>query len=102
MYGSSHFWIVWIVLIPSVVVSVMIVVFTFLLIRLHIKLLKTDFTAYEYLVYKAEKKDVKKDLKLGNINDEEYKDQIKQLLDRENRKKRSKIIHQVKAEEKKR
>ena len=93
MYGSSHFWLVWTVLIPSLVISFMIVIFTGLLIRLHIKLIKTDFTAYEYLVYKSEKKEVKKDLKCGNINEEDYKKQISNLLDRENRKKRSKIIH---------
>ena len=93
MYGSSHFWLVWIVMVPTLVVSFAIVVFTVLLIRLHIKLLKTDFTAYEYLVYKAEKKEIKRDLKDGDIDEEEYKSKIAELLDRENRKKRSKIIH---------
>lgn len=37
-----------------VIINIGIIVFTVLLIRLHIKLLKTDFTAYEYLVFQSD------------------------------------------------
>jgi hypothetical protein len=98
-YGVAWWWLVWLLVIPSLVLNTLIIVFTGLLIKLHIKLIKTDFTAYEYLVYKQEKKDLKKELKAGDISETVYKKKIEKLLDRENRKKRSKIIHQIKKEE---
>ena len=98
-YGVAWWWLAWLLVIPSIVLNSLIIVFTGLLIKLHIKLIKTDFTAYEYLVYKQEKKTLKKELKEGDINETVYKKKIEKLLDRENRKKRSKIIHQIKSEE---
>lgn len=83
-----------------VIINIGIIVFTVLLIRLHIKLLKTDFTAYEYLVFQSDRDEWKEELDAETITKEEYDSRVKEALNRENRKKRSKIIHQIKQDEK--
>ena len=76
-----------------------IIFFTTALLKLHVKLIKTDFTAYEYLVYKDKKKDLKSQLKNNEIDQTGYEDGIKEALDKDNRKKRSKIVKKIKDDE---
>ena len=57
-----------ILLILAMILNLAIAYFTATLMRLHVKLIKTDFTAYEYLVYKDKKKELKDQLKKSKIN----------------------------------
>jgi hypothetical protein len=102
-FYSSFLWYPFVlIMLATMFVNTMIIIFTVLLIKLHIKLNKTDFTAYEYLMYKSDKKDWKTQLKDKEISKEEYEEKVKEVLNRENRKKRSKIVHEIKKEEKQR
>lgn len=68
------------------------------LIRLHIRLIKYDFTAYEYILYKRDRKDRLRSLKKGDIDQADFDYEEERALD-QGVKKRSKIIREIKQEE---
>lgn len=60
-------------------VNVLIIIFTFLLVKLHIKLKWIDMTAYEYLVFQSDVNDWKKAVKRGEMEKEEMDEWIKEI-----------------------
>lgn len=55
----------------QIFVNGLIILFTFLLVKLHIKLKRIDMTAYEYLVFQADVKDWKKAVAKGDMEQSE-------------------------------
>ena len=62
--------------------NILIIIFTTKLIALHIKLIKTDYTAYEYLIYKQDKQDWKDELKEDVITQEQYDKLVAEARDK--------------------
>lgn len=70
------------------------------LISLHMKLISFDFTAYEYIVYKRDRKERLQQLKDGDIDKATFEYEEEKALSKQGVKKRSKIIREIKQEEK--
>ena len=99
---GSLWYVIMIIFVLPLLLNCLIVFFTFNLIWLHIKLTRSDLTAYEYLAYKQHKQEWKEDLKDNFITEEEYKTKVYEAKNKEGRKTWSWIVKEVKAEERKR
>lgn len=78
----------------SCLIGCLICIGIFLLLKLHYKLLKFDFTTYEYIQYQNSRKDRLKRLKKKQISKEKF-DELEQKARNKELKKRSKIIKEV-------
>ena len=83
-------------------INICVLVFTTTLIYFHYKLYKLDLTAYEFLIYKRDRKERLSYLRDGIITQEEFDEEDQRVIHDIRKIKKSKIIHAVKSKNKNR